>query len=56
MVRLRLRKPWTEVIEPPPPDLDFRQAFLNSWDRITEREFHTYPRSSKALVVSGPSV
>jgi len=51
MARLRVRRPWTEVLEPAPPDLDILQAFLNSWDRIMERDELHSPEAASAWLV-----
>ena len=51
MARLRVRKPWTEVLEPAPPDLDILQAFLNSWDRLMERDELHSPEALSAWLV-----
>jgi predicted RNA-binding Zn ribbon-like protein len=51
MGKLRVRKPWTEVLEPAPPDLDVLQAFLNSWDRLVEHEELDSPQALAAWLV-----
>lgn len=51
MSTLRVRKPWTEVLKPAPPDLDILQAFLNSWDRILDRDELHSPDALSAWLV-----
>lgn len=51
MAQLRVRKPWFEVLEPAPGDLHTLQAFLNSWDRMMERDELDSPQALSAWLV-----
>lgn len=51
MARLRVRKPWTDVLKPAPPGLDVVQAFLNSRDLIMEWDELHSPEALSAWLV-----